>query len=76
MTLRLGGFGKECCIDMALAKRCDRCGEHYDVLNKYGQPLPTSLYTNVSLGTVDLDLCPTCFDQFLKFMGISDDDDA
>lgn len=61
---------------MADCKKCDRCGEYYDLFDKNGHPLPASLRAKLSLASVTFDLCSTCFDQFLKFMGIGDDDDA
>lgn len=59
---------------MADCKKCDRCGEYYDLFDKNGHPLPVLYRRKIQIGKSDMDLCSACFKQFLEFMGVDDDD--
>lgn len=62
---------------MANAKQCDRCGGYFNPdcmtwdrvsvgkLRHTGDPM------NVSPKTVEMDICPSCLEELLKFLGIT-----
>ena len=61
---------------MALCKKCDRCGKMYDHYNIYIGALAANAIKIVSLSNagaymssaMDLDLCPECMSELIKFL--------
>ena len=61
---------------MALCKKCDRCGKMYDHYNIHIGALAANAIKIVSLSNadahmspaMDLDLCPECMSELIKFL--------
>ena len=61
---------------MALYKKCDRCGKLYDHYTTYIGALNANAIKLVSLSNtdmylstaMDLDLCPECMSELIKFL--------
>lgn len=62
---------------MALCKKCDRCGKMYDHYNIHIGALAVNAIKIVSLSnagayimspSMDLDLCPECMSELIKFL--------
>ena len=55
---------------MASAKQCDRCKKYF---NHGTVKVKTERRIGLDVATSDLDLCPDCFRDFVKFMQMEDE---